>query len=86
MPWAMIILSVLVNGNEVPPLLLLPLPLPLLPEPEPEPEPLEVRDLDRSIEDCPMSQCSVKSVSGELEPGFVVPKAQMMYSVPTVAT
>lgn len=31
-----------------------------------------------------MSKCSVKLASGELEPGFVVPKAQMMYSVPRV--
>ena len=72
----MIILSVLVKGNEVPPLSFPLLPLPLV---EVGVEPLadvpELRDLARLREDGPLSQCSVKSASGEEEPGFVSPEA-----------
>jgi len=80
----MTILSVLVKGNETPPL---PLP-PFVP-------PVEVgleadvpvpRVPARLRVDCPLSQCSVNSALGEDDPGFVVPKAQMMFSVPTVET
>lgn len=78
----MIILSFLVNGNELPPLLI---PLPVDEGVEPDEEDV-LRDLERSRDDWPMSQCSVKSASGELEPGFVVPNAQMILSVVTVLT
>ena len=84
----MIILSLLVNGDEVPPLL-----LPLLPFPFAfvdegvEPDEVDVlRDLERSREDWPISQCSVITALGEEEPGFVVPNAQMILSVSTVST
>ena len=77
----MIILSVLVNGNEVPLLLS---PFPLVAEGL-EPEEVEPRALERSRDDVPMSQCSVKSESGLEEPGFVVPNAQMMFTGPTVS-
>jgi hypothetical protein len=81
MPWAMIILSVLVNGSEDPPLLVLPLP--------PVDEGLEAEvpvpmDPARLSEVSPISRCWVKLALGELEPGFVSPKAQMMYSLPRV--
>ena len=51
--------------------------------------PVEVdvlRDLERSRDDWPISQCSVKSASGEEDPGFVVPNAQIILSVPMVLT
>lgn len=76
----MTILSVFVMGNEVPPLVL-PLVLPVAPGLE-----ADVTVPARLREDCPLSQCSAKSALGEDEPGFVVPKAQMMFSVPTVET
>jgi len=84
----------LVNGSEVPPLLLPPLPL-LFPLPLPfplvdegvEPDELDVpRDLERSREDWPISKCSVMTALGEEDPGFVVPNAQMILSVATVST
>ena len=82
----MIILSVLVNANELPPLL-----LPLFPYPpvdvEVEPDEVDVlRDFERSRDDWPISQCSVISASGEEDPGFVVPNAQMILSLATVLT
>lgn len=46
----------------------------------------ELRDLERSREDVPSSQCSVISALGDEEPGFVVPNAQMILSVPIVLT
>ena len=86
MPWAMIILSVLVNEIEDPPLpLLSPLP-PLPPGVGVGDEPSVVSDLDRSREPWPSLECWVKEALGELEPGFVRPEAQMIFSVPTVET
>lgn len=41
-------------------------------------------DPESSREDEPISKCSVKLALGEVEPGFVVPKAQMMFWVPRV--
>ena len=75
----MTILSVLVMGNKAPP---------LFPTAEVglEPADVPVRVPARLREDCPLSQCSVKSALGEDEPGLVVPKAQMMFSVPTDET
>lgn len=66
----MIIFSLLVRGN--PPSSLLVEGSGVVPE---------VSVFERSREDWPISQCSVKSAFGEEEPGFVVPKAQMMFSV-----
>lgn len=77
----MTILSVLVKGIEIP--------LPLLVPPVevgPEAEVPVPRVPARLRVDWPSCQCSAKSALGEDEPGFVVPKAQMMSSVPTVET
>jgi len=77
----MIILSWLLNGFKAPPL------VPSLPL-----EGLGVgvvpvaSDLERSREDWPISQCCSKLALGEEEPGLVVPKAQMMFSVPIAPT
>jgi len=77
----MTILSVLVKGIETPP-------LPLVPPVEvgPEAEVPVPRVPARLRVDSPFCQCSSNSALGEDEPGFVVPKAQMMFSVPTVET
>jgi len=75
----MIILSWLLNGFKAPPLVL-------------SLEGLGVgvvpvaSDLERSRVDSPISQCCSKLALGEEEPGLVVPKAQMMFSVPIVPT
>ena len=81
-------MSLLDIDDEVPPLL-----LPLFPFPFPyvdegvEPDELDVpRDFVRSRDDVPISQCSVMSALGEEDPGFVVPNAQMIFSVSTVLT
>lgn len=78
----MIILSVLVNGSEAPPLLVFPLP-PVDEGVELEEVPVP-RDLERSRELWPISKCSVKLALGEVESGFVLPKAQIIFSLPRV--
>jgi len=68
----MIILALLVSGDESPSSPPVPLPVETGVEPEDVPE---LRDPARLSEDRPLSMCWVMVALVEDEPGFVVPKA-----------